>query len=109
MGQLGRDKTMKLAVSRLAKDDLKEIHGYLSEFGEGPPGKFRESFEKFCVQVTKVPCSFSRYEHSPNYRKAVIAFGYLIFYRVEKAEKTEGEVKIYRVLHGKRSVGHLVL
>ncbi|MCL1940997.1 MAG: type II toxin-antitoxin system RelE/ParE family toxin [Synergistaceae bacterium] len=94
---------MKLAVLKLAKDDLKEIHEYLSEFGEDPPCKFRASFEKFCAQAANMPHSYSQYEHAPNYRKAVLAFGYLVFYRAEK-----DKVKIYRVLHGKRSVGILL-
>ena len=37
---------MRVATLSIAKSDLKEIHLRLSEYGEVPPKKFRESFEK---------------------------------------------------------------
>ena len=91
----------KIAVLSLAQNDLREIHGYLSEFGEKPPKKFREGFEKFVEQVSNMPYMFCAYERDSNYRKAMIIFEYLIFYRVDEHKN---EVKIYRVLHGKRKV-----
>lgn len=91
---------MKVAILRLAKDDLKEIHKYLSEFGKNPPEKLRESFEKFCIQVSDTPYMYSQYKYNPIYRKAVIAYDYLIFYQVDEDNST---VKIYRVLYGKRN------
>jgi len=91
---------MKVVILRLAKNDLKEIREYLSEFGEKPPKKFRESFEKFCNQVTDNPHMYSQYKHDASYRKAVIAYGYLIFYQVDENSNI---VKIYRILHGKRN------
>jgi len=63
---------MKPIVLKLARDDLKEIRDYLSEFGVNPVRKFRESFEKFCVQVESMPYMFSQYEHNLKYRSAVI-------------------------------------
>ena len=98
---MGRSKAMKLSVLSLARNDLKEVHLYLSEYGESPPQKFRDSFEKFCAQVVNMPHMFSHYEHSPNYRKAVIIFDYIIFYKVDESK---GKVMIYRVLHSKRNV-----
>jgi hypothetical protein len=35
---------MKITVLKLAKNDLKEIYMYLSDFGDIPPKKFRDSF-----------------------------------------------------------------
>jgi plasmid stabilization system protein ParE len=96
---------LKPTISKLARNDLKEIHEHLAAFGENPPIKFRASFEEFCVQVATRPYMFSRYERNQNYRKSVIAFDYLVFYQVEK---NSGEVKIYRVLHGKRNVEFLL-
>ena len=52
-----------------------------------------------------MPNMFSQYEYNPNYRKAVIAFDYLVFYQVET---DSGRVKIYRVLHGKRNINSLI-
>ena len=91
---------MKISVLSLARNDLKQIHQYLSEFGEVQPKKFRASFEKFCTQVTDMPYMFSQYEYNKIYRKAIITYDYLIFYQVDE---NEGLVKIYRVLHGKRN------
>ena len=90
---------------KLARNDLKEICEYLAEFGEKPPQRYKESFEAFCVQAANMPYMFSQYEYNDKYRKAVIAFDYLVFYKVEK----NGEkVKIYRVLHGKRNIAPLL-
>jgi len=97
---------MRISILNLAKSDLKEIHEYLSDFGTSPPRKLRESFEKFCTQVKDAPHMFSAYTHNTNYRRAVIAFGYLVFYRV--FEDTN-QIKIYRVLHSKRNTGVLVI
>ena len=96
---------MKIVILALARDDLKEIHKYLSEFGESPAKKLRESFENFCVSVADMPYMFGQYEHNQGYRKAVIVFDYLVFYKVDdKSDK----IKIYRVLHGKRNTDHFV-
>ena len=94
-----------IAVLSLAQNDLREIYDYLSEFGENPPKKFRESFEKLIEQISNMPYMFSEYKYNVNYRKAVIIFEYLIFYRVDERKN---EVKIYRVLHGKREVEVLI-
>jgi len=92
---------MRLSVLSLAKSDLKEIHLRLSEYGEAPTKKFRESFEKFCAQVLGMPFMFGQCEYSPSYRKAVILYDYLVFYRVDESKD---KVMIYRVLHGKRNI-----
>jgi len=96
---------MKLSVLSLARNDLKEIRLYLMEYGERPPKKFRESFEKFCTQVVSMPNMFSQYEHNQGYRKAVIIFDYIVFYRVDESM---GKVMVYRVLHGKRNIRPLL-
>ena len=99
MGHLGLGGNVKPLVLKLARDDLREIREYLSEFGTNPPKKFRESFEKFCVQVENMPYLYSKYEPNPKYRRAVIEYDYLVFYQVEESN---GRVMVYRVLHGKR-------
>ena len=98
---MGRSQVMRLSVLSLAKSDLKEIHLRLSEYGETPPKKFRESFEKFCTQVLNMPFMFAPCEYSPNYRRAVIIYDYLVFYRVDESN---GVVKVYRILYGKRNI-----
>jgi len=96
---------MKLVIIKAARADIWEINEYLFEFGEKPLNKFRESFEKFCSQVSDMPYRFIQYEQNPKYRKAVIAFGYLVFYQVDSAGSM---VKIYRVLHGRRNMEPLL-
>lgn len=92
---------MRVSVLKTARDDLKEIHGYLREFGELPPQKFRHSFEEFCSMIAGTPFMFPIYEYNRNYRKAALIYEYLVFYKVDEVSKA---VKIYRVLHGKRNV-----
>ena len=96
---------MKPIILKLARDDLKEIHMRLSEFGTNPPKKFRISFEKFCVQVASAPDIYSQYVHNPKYRRAVIEYDYLVFYQIEEST---GRAKIFRVLHGKRDIVSLL-
>ena len=96
---------MKITVLKLAMNDLKEIQEYLSRFGENPLRNFRTSFENFCVQVTNMPCMFQQYEQNKSYRKAIIAYGYLIFYQIDENRDI---IKIYRVLHDKRNTEPLL-
>ena len=92
---------MKPIVLKLARDDLKAIREALSEFGANPPMKFREGFEKFCSNVTSMPLMYSQYEYNPEYRRAVMAYGFIVFYKVEEGSN---RAEIYRVLHGKRNI-----
>jgi plasmid stabilization system protein ParE len=94
---------MKPIVLRLARDDLKEIHDRLAEFGNNPPRKFRDSFTAFIANVASMPYMYPTYDLNPKYRKAVIEFDYIVFYLVEKTGSKD-RVKIYRVLHGKRDI-----
>ena len=98
---------MKPIVLRLARDDLKEIHGRLAEFGINPPRKFRESFSTFCSNVSEMPYMYPQYDQNPAYRKAVIEYDYLIFYQVEKVNNLD-RVKVYRILHGKRDIMYVL-
>ena len=100
MGYLECGEGMKPIILKLARDDLKDIHTRLSEYGMNPPVKFRESFERFCNQVEKMPYLYSQYEQNTIFRRAVLAYDYLVFYQVEST----GRVKIYRVLYGKRDI-----
>ena len=56
------------SILLLASRDLFEIHEYLSDFGENPPIKFKNS----------------------------------------RVDEDRREVKIYRILHGKRNIGDFV-
>ena len=90
---------MKPTVLRLARDDLKEIHDRLTEFGSIPPKNFRDSFTTFCTNVTNMPYMYPKYDLNPKYRKAVIKYDYLVFYQIEIINNKD-RAKIYRILHG---------
>ncbi len=92
---------MKITVTKMARDDLREIREHLSAFGETPPKRFRDSFERFISHVADMPRMFSRYEYNPAYHRAVLAYDYLVFYSVDEKH---GLMKVYRVLHGKRNI-----
>ena len=98
---------MKYNISILisANNDLLEIYGALSEFGHNPPDIFAESFYKFLDNVSDMPYMFQKYIRKPKYRKATLAYNYLVFYQVTKKEKT---VKVYRILCGKQDIGSLL-
>jgi len=98
---------MKPVILRLAKEDIKEIHERLAEFGNTPLKKFRDGFTTFCTNVTNMPLMYPKYELNPKYHKAVIEYDYLIFYQIESVGN-KGRVKIYRVLHGKRDISPLL-
>jgi len=98
---------MNPIILKLAKDDLKEIHDRLVEFGDNPPQKFKKSFKTFCSNVMNTPYMYPPYDVIPKYRRAVIEYDYLVFYQVEKTGGNS-KVKIYRVLHGKRDVPPLI-
>ena len=100
MGRMGRGETMRLSILKLAANDLREIHGYLSDVGISPADKLRKDFEVFCAQVATMPFMHAVYSQNPAYRRAVLLYGYLVFYQVDEEESV---VKIYRVLHGKRN------
>ena len=100
---MGCGNCMKPLILKLAMDDLREIYSILSEYGTNPPKKFRGSFEKFCVNVSIMPHMYAQYELNPSYHRAVIAYDYLVFYKVENYNDTS-MVRVYRVLYGKRDI-----
>ena len=94
---------MKPIILSLARDDLREIHNRLIEYGNISPSKFKESFKTFCSNVTSMPKMYPKYDQSPKYRRAVIEYDYLVFYQIEINGDNE-RAKVYRVLHGKRDI-----
>jgi len=94
---------MKPIILKLARDDLKEIHERLLEYGNNPLKKLKDSFKSFCNNVTTMPYMYPIYDQNPKYRKAIIEYDYIVFYQIDKKEKKEIAM-IYRVLHGKRNI-----
>ena len=92
---------MIIQILKTAITDIKEIHDTLNEYGNEPQHKFRLSFNKFCDQVVTHPFMYPVYQHALDYRRAVLEYDYLLFYKVD--EKA-GLIKIYRVVHNKRNI-----
>ena len=98
---------MKPVVLKLARDDLKEICDRLAEYGKNPSRKFRESFTTFCTNVASMPFMYPQYDLNSNYRKAIIEYDYIVFYKVENVNSID-RTRIYRALHGKRDITALL-
>ena len=94
---------MKPVILKLAKDDLKEIHSRLIEYGNMPPKKFKDTFKAFCDNITTMPYMYPEYDQNPKYHMAVVEYDYLVFYQIEQIENKD-RARIFRVLHGKRDI-----
>jgi len=91
----------KSKILSLARDELKEIRAYLSEFGSIPKNKIKESFFQYVKNASDNPYMYPEYEENKKYRKAVIQYEYLVFFTVDEDNKM---VKTERVLSSKRNV-----
>jgi plasmid stabilization system protein ParE len=94
----------EVKLLELAESDLDEICGYLSRFYPSTPGKFLDTLEKDFTNISINPNMFPKYEYNSEYRKMVTG-DFLVFY---KTDEENNQVYIYRVLHGKRSIGTIL-
>ena len=83
-----------------ARDDLKLIKEYLSQFYPNTPNKFFSLLKKRLNQLKEFPYSCPAYEDDENYRKLTVE-NYLVFYVVNESNKS---VDVYAVFHGSRNV-----
>jgi len=95
----------KSKILNIARNDLKEIRDYLSEFGSTPKSKLKESFYQYMKNISDNPYIYPEYEENKKYRKAVIQYEYLVFFTVDENNKT---VKTERVLSSKRNVKNIL-
>jgi plasmid stabilization system protein ParE len=94
----------EVKLLNLAESDLDEICRYLSRFYPSTPGKFLDTLERGFENISINPNMFPKYEYNREYRK-MVAGDFLVFY---KTDEENNQVNIYRVLHGKRSVGTIL-
>ena len=94
----------EVKLLNLAESDLDEICRYLSQFYPGTPGRFLDALEKDFENISFNPNMFPKYEYNEEYRK-MSSGDFLVFYRTDEANN---QVHIYRILHGKRSIGTII-
>ena len=88
----------------LAENDIDEICRYLSQFYPGTPGRFLDALEKDFDNISLNPKMFPNYVHNKEYRK-LVSGEYLVFYKIDEDNNI---VRIYRILHGKRSISTIL-
>ena len=94
----------KVILLDLAEKDIDEICRYLSQFYPGTPGRFLDALEKDFNSVSLNPKMFPKYEYNREYRK-LVSGDFIGFYKIDEDNKI---VRIYRVLHGKRSISTIM-
>ena len=94
----------EVKLLNLAESDLDEICRYLSRFYPGTPGRFLDALEKDFDSISFNPNMFPKYEYNSEYRK-MVTDDFLVFYKTDEVNK---KVYIYRILHGKRSIGTIL-
>ena len=90
----------EIKLLSLAERDLDEICRYLSQFYPGTLGRFLDVLENDFYNISLNPKMFPKYECNREYRK-LVSGDFLVFYKIDEENHL---VRIYRVLHGKRSV-----
>ena len=94
----------EVKLLNLAERDLDEICRYLSQFYPGTPGRFLDNLEKDFNNLCLNPKMFPKYEYNREYRKLVTG-DFLVFYKVDEENNI---IRIYRILHGKRSINTIL-
>jgi plasmid stabilization system protein ParE len=93
-----------ISISISANTDFFQICENLKEYGRNAIDIFAGSFDKFIDNVTDMPLMYPQYRNT-KYRKAGIEYGYIIFYKINKKEKS---INVSRILHGKRNIDNLL-
>ena len=85
---------------KIAKDDLKEIRSYLSQFYPSTTQGFLSSLRKQAGLLKSTPLMCEKYRDDTFYRKMVIG-DYSVFYHVDETKQV---VEIHHILHGSRDI-----
>jgi plasmid stabilization system protein ParE len=82
-----------------AWDDYRDITVYLSDYGEGPIGKFLSSLRTLENNLSIMPEGYPVSAENAKYRKAVIAYQYVVYYSIDYKKNL---VELYRILKSSR-------
>ena len=93
---------MKYSIKYLeiARNDLKEVRGYLSRFYPGTTRSFLTDLRKQVNFLKDNPLMYEEYHDDAFYRRMPVG-DYLLFYHVDDKKRI---VEIHRVLHGSRDI-----
>jgi addiction module RelE/StbE family toxin len=83
-----------------AKEDVKDIKSYLSQFYPSTPGKFLKALKESIETLCDNPFLYAVYEGNADYRKMAV-LDYLVFYKVFE---DDGVIEIHRILYGMRDI-----
>ena len=85
---------------QIARDDLREVRTYLSQFYPSTAGNFLTELRKQVDRLKDMPLMCEQYHDEPYYRKLMVG-DYLVFYHVNDENRM---IEIHRVLHGSRDI-----
>jgi plasmid stabilization system protein ParE len=98
---------MKYRVTYLdeARQDMKDIAVYLSQFYPGTARNFASKLKKQVRGLKDMPYTYQAYEDDPYFRRMVVD-DYLLFYSVDEERHL---VDIHRIFHASRDVSRQLL
>jgi len=87
----------KIRYSIFAKEDMREIKKYLSQFYPNTSQKFMQEMKRHVERLKDTPKIYEKYGNDSNYRKMIVR-DYAVFYQINEDAKV---VFLYRILYGK--------
>ena len=91
-------------ILKRATNDLDEILNNMATQYPGTASRFINDLERVLANIAENPKLYQVYSSNPQYHRAIIS-DYLLFYRIFEESKN---VRVYRVLHGKRDIKTLL-
>jgi len=95
----------RIAYSDDARQDMKEIVTYLSQFYASTARNFTDKMKKQVSALKDLPYICQAYEDDPYFRRMVID-NYLLFYAVDEEQQL---VVVHRLFHSKRDISPQML
>jgi len=89
---------------RRAIQNLQEIYDYISEDSISAADKVIDEIDGKVADLEQMPAKYPVYPDKPAYRRMPVG-NYLVFYKIFEDKKL---VRIYLVVHGKRSFDSLL-
>jgi len=94
----------QVQYSRRAIKNLQEIYDYINEYSIEAADRVIDEIDGRVADLEEMPAKYAIYPDKPAYRKMTVG-NYLVFYKISEAQKL---VRIYLIVHEKRSFGSLL-